>query len=308
VKSEKRKIKIENVAVSISNHFSLFVFSLCNGGGVSMLVIPAIDLKKGAVVRLTQGEKDTAVVYSDDPAEIARLWESKGAELIHVVDLDGAMAGHHQNLESVKKIVDAVSIPVQFGGGVRSIKTIEEVLNIGVARVIIGSKAAMDPNLVQEAVAKFNNKVIVGIDAKGGKVAVYGWQQMTEYSALDLAQEMKRNGVTTIIYTDIARDGMLEGPNFDAIRNFTQAIKLDVIAAGGVTTIDDIKKLLEFEKMGLKGAIIGKALYTGKTELSEAIKMVKDAHIEPARETITATDRFRRPFKLKSEDEVVKFY
>ena len=242
-----------------------------------MLLIPAIDLKKGVVVRLTQGEKDTAVVYSDDPAEVAKLWESKGAELIHVVDLDGAMMGYHQNLESVKKIVNAVKIPVQFGGGVRSIRTIEEVLGIGVAKVIIGSKAAIDPNLTRDAIAKFNDKIIVGIDAKGGKVAVWGWQQMTEYTALDLAQEMKRSGVTRIIYTDIARDGMLEGPNFDAVREFTQAIKLEVIAAGGITSLDDIKKLLAFEKIGLKGAIVGKAIYTGKIELSEAIKMVKDA-------------------------------
>lgn len=274
-----------------------------------MLVIPAIDLKNKSVVRLTQGDKDTAVVYSDDPAEVAKLWESKGAELIHVVDLDGAMIGHPQNLDSVKKIVDAVKIPIQFGGGVRSIKTIEEILSIGVARVIIGSKAAIDPNLVREAVTKFKDKIIVGIDAKGGKVAVYGWQQMTEYAALDLAQEMKRDGVTTIIYTDIASDGMLEGPNFDAIRIFAQAIKLDVIAAGGVTTLEDIKKLLDFEKIGVKGAIIGKALYTGKTELSEAIKIAKDAQpVIPARETFASSDRFKRPFKLKSEDDVIKLY
>ncbi len=275
-----------------------------------MLVIPAIDLKQGGVVRLTQGEKDTAVVYSNDPAEVAKLWESKGAELIHVVDLDGAMAGHHQNLESVKKIVNAVKIPVQFGGGIRSIKTIEEVLNIGVAQVIIGSKAAIDPNLIRDAIVKFSNdRIIVGIDAKGGKVAVWGWQQMTEYTALDLAQEMKRSGVTRIIYTDIAKDGMLEGPNFDAVRDFTQAIKLEVIAAGGVTSMDDIKKLMVFEKMGLKGAIVGKAIYTGNIELDEAIKMVKDAQVpEPVQETLTHQDRFRRPFKLKSEDEAVKFY
>ncbi len=274
-----------------------------------MLVIPAIDLKQGVVVRLTQGEKDTAVVYSDDPAEVAKLWESKGAELIHVVDLDGAMAGHHQNLESVKKIVNAVNIPVQFGGGIRSIKTIEEVLGIGVAKVIIGSKAAIDPNLIRDAIGKFNEKIIVGIDAKGGKVAVWGWQQMTEYTALDLAQEMKRSGVTRIIYTDIAKDGMLEGPNFDAVRDFTQAIKLEVIAAGGVTIVDDIKKLMAFEKMGLKGVIVGKAIYTGKIDLAEAIKMVKDAQVqEPVQETLTHQDRFRRPFKLKSEDEAVKFY
>jgi phosphoribosylformimino-5-aminoimidazole carboxamide ribotide isomerase len=270
-----------------------------------MLIIPAIDLKDGVVVRLTQGNKDTATVYSNDPVEVAKLWEAQGAELIHVVDLDGAMLGKPQNLEVVKKIIKAINIPIEFGGGVRNIKTVEEILNMGVNKVIIGSKAAIDPNLIRNVMAKFKDKVIIGIDAKGGRVAIWGWQQMTEYSAIDLAQEMKRSGVTEIIYTDIAKDGMLEGPNFEAIKDFIQSVKVNVIASGGITTLDDVKKLIEFKGLGLKGMIIGKALYTGRIDLKEAIKIAKEAPEIKRREE---EPRFKKPFRLRSDDDVIRLY
>lgn len=241
-----------------------------------MLIIPAIDLKGGKVVRLTQGKPGEETVYSTNPVEVAKMWEGKGAKLLHIVDLDGAISGRLENLARVKEIISEVKIPVQLGGGIRDLNTIKNVFNIGVSRVIIGTKAAIDPNFTRAVVAQFKEKVIVSIDAKGGNVAIWGWQQMTEYSAVALAQEMKQIGVREIIYTDIARDGMLEGPNFEAIKNFTQAVKMKVIVSGGVSSLEDIKKLASYSRQGVVGIIIGKALYTQDVKLEEAIAIAEN--------------------------------
>jgi phosphoribosylformimino-5-aminoimidazole carboxamide ribotide isomerase len=241
-----------------------------------MLVIPAIDLKGGKVVRLTQGKPEEETTYSTNPVEVAKMWETKGAKLLHVIDLDGAISGRLENLGKVKEIISQVNIPVQLGGGIRDLKTVKNSFDIGVSRIIIGTKAAIDPNFIRSIVTQFKERIIVSIDAKGGNVAIWGWQQMTEYSAVTLAQEMKQMGVREIIYTDITRDGMLEGPNFDAIRNFTQAAKMRVIISGGISSLDDIKKLIPYSRQGVIGIIIGKALYTQDIKLEEAIAVTKD--------------------------------
>ncbi|MFH1562131.1 MAG: 1-(5-phosphoribosyl)-5-[(5-phosphoribosylamino)methylideneamino]imidazole-4-carboxamide isomerase [Nitrospirota bacterium] len=241
-----------------------------------MLVIPAIDLKGGKVVRLVQGKPEEETIYSANPVEIAKMWEEKGAKLLHIVDLDGAISGKLENSGKVKEIISAVKIPVQLGGGIRDLKTVKGAFDIGVTRIIIGTKAAIDPNFIRAVTAQFKEKVIVSIDAKGGNVAIWGWQQMTEYSAVTLAQEMKQIGVQELVYTDITRDGMLEGPNFDAIRNFAQAIKMKVIASGGVSSLEDIKKLVPCSQLGVVGIIIGKALYTQDIKLEEAIEVAKE--------------------------------
>ncbi|MEW6620468.1 MAG: 1-(5-phosphoribosyl)-5-[(5-phosphoribosylamino)methylideneamino]imidazole-4-carboxamide isomerase [bacterium] len=241
-----------------------------------MLIIPAIDLKGGKVVRLTQGKPEEETIYSANPVEIAKMWEEKGAKLLHVVDLDGAISGRLENLPRVKEIVSQIKIPVQLGGGIRDIKSVKEAFETGVSRLIIGTKAAIDPNFTRAIIAQFRERIVVSIDAKGGNVAVWGWQQMTEYSAVTLAQEMKQIGVRELVYTDITRDGMLEGPNFDAIRSFTQAIKMRTIVSGGVSTLEDIKKLLPYVQYGVVGIIVGKALYTQDVKLEEAIAIAKD--------------------------------
>ncbi|MEW6095021.1 MAG: 1-(5-phosphoribosyl)-5-[(5-phosphoribosylamino)methylideneamino]imidazole-4-carboxamide isomerase [bacterium] len=241
-----------------------------------MLVIPAIDLKGGKVVRLVQGKPEEETTYSTNPVEVANMWEEKGAKLLHVIDLDGAISGRLENLGKVKEIISQVKIPVQLGGGIRDLKMVKDAFNIGVSRIIIGTKAAIDPNFTRSIVAQFKEKVVVSIDAKGGNVAVWGWQQMTEYSAVTLAQEMKQVGVREIIYTDISRDGMLEGPNFDAIRDFTQALKMRIIISGGISSLEDIKKLVPYSRYGVVGVIIGKALYTQDVKLEDAIVVAKE--------------------------------
>lgn len=246
-----------------------------------MLVIPAIDLKGGKVVRLIQGKPEAETTYSINHVEVAKMWEEKGAKLLHIIDLDGAISGRLENLSKVKEIISEVKIPVQLGGGIRDLKTVKNAFDIGVHRIIIGTKAAIDPNFTRSIVAQFKEKIIVSIDAKGGNVAVWGWQQMTEYSAVTLAQEMKQIGVREIIYTDITRDGMLEGPNFDAIKNFTQALKMRVIIAGGISSLEDIKKLVPYSRYGVIAVIVGKALYTQDVKLEEAIAVTKDSAPPP---------------------------
>lgn len=242
-----------------------------------MIVIPAIDLKEGKCVRLEQGlmEKDT--VYSDNPAAMARHWQDEGGELLHLVDLDGAFAGVPKNREAIRAIVAAVDIPTELGGGIRDLATIEAYLELGIDRVILGTVAKENPDLVAEACRMFPGRIVVGIDAKGGLVAVRGWAEVTEKRAIDLAREMEGFGVTAIIYTDIARDGMMQGPNLEATAALAEAISIPVIASGGVSNLDDIRNLLQIEASGVEGVITGKAIYTGSLNLREAVALTKQS-------------------------------
>ena len=240
-----------------------------------MIVIPAIDLKNGQCVRLEQGlmEKDT--IYSDNPAAMARHWQDEGGELLHLVDLDGAFAGVPKNREAIQAIVAAVDIPTELGGGIRDLETIEAYLNLGIDRVILGTVAKENPALVGEACRRFPGRIVVGIDAKGGLVAVRGWAEVTEKKAIDLAREMEAFGVAAIIYTDIARDGMMQGPNLEATAALAESISIPVIASGGVSCLEDIRNLLQIEASGVAGVITGKAIYTGSLNLREAVALTK---------------------------------
>ncbi len=237
-----------------------------------MIVIPAIDLKDGKCVRLLQGRKDAVTTYSDDPASTARLWESCGAKLLHVVDLDGAFTGNQKNLEAVIKIREAVTIDIEVGGGIRDIKRTNSLIDIGINRVILGTVAVEKPSLVKEACDKYPGKILIGIDAKDGKVAVKGWVEVTTLDAKELAKEAEEKGAAGIIYTDISRDGMLTGPNIKAVEEMVKAVGIPVIASGGVSSIEDIKNLMNIK--GLWGVITGKAIYSGMLDLKEAIKIV----------------------------------
>jgi len=240
-----------------------------------MLVIPAIDLKEGRCVRLEQGlmEKDT--VYSDDPGAQARSWQEQGGELLHIVDLDGAFAGVPKNKAAIAAIIRALDIPTELGGGIRDLSTIEAYLALGIDRVILGTVAKENPALVREACAKFPGRIVVGIDAKDGLVAVRGWAEVTEKKATELAKEMEGFGVAAIIYTDIARDGMLQGPNIEATGALAEAISIPVIASGGVSSLQDIRNLLAIEAKGVAGVITGKAIYTGSLDLRAAVRIAK---------------------------------
>jgi len=239
-----------------------------------MIIIPAIDLKDGKCVRLLQGKKEEVTVYSDDPAATAKHWASLGAELLHVVDLDGAFTGEQKNFEKIKAIREAIDIPIEVGGGIRDVERIEKLISLGVDRVIIGTSAAKNPEMVKKACIRFPGKVLVGIDAKDGKVAIKGWEEITEFGAIKFAKEMQDAGTAGIIYTDISRDGMLSGPNIDAMENMVNSVDIPVIASGGVSKIDDIKNLKKINN--LWGVITGKALYAGTLDLKEAIKIIKE--------------------------------
>ena len=237
-----------------------------------MKIYPAIDIKDGKCVRLLRGSFDDVTVYGDNPAEMARKWESLGGEYIHVVDLDGALKGHGVNAESIKKICKAVNVPVQTGGGIRSISDIEAKLECGISRVIIGTKAVSDADFVKEAVKRYGDKIVIGIDAKDGMVAIEGWEKTSEYQAVEFAKKMEEIGVKTIIYTDIATDGTLMGPNVDAMREMVNNTNMDIIASGGIGNIEHIKALIP---TGVEGVITGRALYTGNINLCDAIKAGK---------------------------------
>ncbi len=241
-----------------------------------MLVIPAIDLKDGLCVRLLQGRKDDSTVYSDDPAAMARKWQSCGAKLLHVVDLDGAFTGHQKNVESIIAIRKAVSMEIEVGGGIRDLARIDRLIGLGIDRVILGTVAIENPELVREASAKHPGRVLVGIDAKNGNVAVKGWVEVTRVLATDLALQMQEAGAAGVIYTDIAKDGMLAGPNIEATAELVRQLKIPVIASGGVSSLDDIRRLAAIPQ--LFGAITGKALYSGALDLAEAIQAVPGHH------------------------------
>ncbi len=236
-----------------------------------MLVIPAIDLKDGKCVRLLQGRPDRVTEYSSDPVSVARRWESYGAKLLHVVDLDGAFTGSQKNLESIRKIRESVKMEIETGGGIRDMERIELLISLGINRVILGTIAIERPELVKEACKRYSGKVLVGIDAKNGLVAVKGWVEVTDVKAKELALKMQDYGAAGIIYTDISKDGMMTGPNIETTRKMVEALNIPVIASGGVSSIDDIKRLMKIER--LWGVIIGKALYTGAIDLSEAIRL-----------------------------------
>jgi phosphoribosylformimino-5-aminoimidazole carboxamide ribotide isomerase len=238
-----------------------------------MIVIPAIDLKDGQCVRLFQGKKDAVTRYSDDPAGTAKRWESCGAELLHIVDLDGAFTGSQKNLDAIIKIRKAVKITIQLGGGIRTVENISKIFSAGIDRVIIGTAAIEDPEFVNHSCHKYPGKVLIGIDAKDGMLAIKGWEEVTTVYAVELARRLEIAGIGGIVYTDITRDGTLSGPNINAVRNIVETVKIPVIAAGGVSSIKDVKDLMVIKN--LWGVITGKAIYSGTLDLKEAIKIVK---------------------------------
>ncbi|MCX7915755.1 MAG: 1-(5-phosphoribosyl)-5-[(5-phosphoribosylamino)methylideneamino]imidazole-4-carboxamide isomerase [Verrucomicrobiae bacterium] len=235
-----------------------------------MTIYPAIDLKDGNVVRLRQGCADAVTVYGCDPVSVAQRWEREGAEWLHVVDLDGAFTGEPRNWDAVCAILQAVKIPVQFGGGLRSAGQVAEALAMGVARCVIGTRAC-DRAFVETLVDRFGSKVAVGVDARDGLVTVKGWVEKTAWSAVDFAQQISRVGVRTIIFTDVATDGTLRGPNFGAIAAVCDAVDCDVIASGGVASAADVRQLRELGRANLVGVIIGRALYDGRVVLKEVL-------------------------------------
>ena len=231
-----------------------------------MQLYPAIDMKNGQCVRLKQGKFKEITVYSDSPEKAAAYWESQGATFLHLVDLDGALAGYSVNEEAIRRIVSAVSMPVEIGGGIRSEEAIERMLDLGVSRVIIGTKAVENPLFLRDAVLRFGaDRIVAGVDAKNGLVAVEGWEKLSEI----LCGQMKEYGVRHVVYTDISRDGMLTGPNVEATRALTEETGMDIIASGGMSSMDDLKRLHD---AGVKGAIIGKALYENRINLKEAVR------------------------------------
>ena len=239
-----------------------------------MLIIPAIDIKGGRCVRLFQGRMEQETVYSDDPVSVAKRWEDEGAEFLHIVDLDGAVSGVPKNKEIIESIIKSVKIPLEVGGGIRNIETIKEYFSIGAKKVVIGTVTWENPILISEVCKVFPERIIVGIDAKNGNVAVRGWEDVTDTSASELAKRFEGMGISGIIYTDISRDGTLSGPNIDSIKFFAKSISIPVIASGGVSDINDIKNIMKLKKHGVDGVIIGKALYSGSVNLREAIKLV----------------------------------
>jgi phosphoribosylformimino-5-aminoimidazole carboxamide ribotide isomerase len=240
-----------------------------------MIIIPAIDLKEGKCVRLEQGLMEKATIYSEDPATTAKHWEAQGAELLHVVDLDGAFAGAPRNLPAIIAIRNAIKIPIEVGGGIRDLDTIRKLVSIGIDKIILGTAAIKDPSFVQASCSEFPGKIIVGIDAKDGLVAIKGWAEVTKVKAIDLAKQMQDHGVIAIIYTDIKRDGMLSGPNIEATRDLAKALHIPVIASGGVHTMKDVENLLAVRHAGITGVITGKAIYSGSLDLKEAITFIK---------------------------------
>jgi len=242
-----------------------------------VILFPAIDLKNGEAVRLEQGDMARATVFHREPAEQARIFAGQGFEFLHLVDLDGAFAGKPMNAAAVERILGAVRIPVQLGGGIRDQATIEGWLGKGVTRVIIGTAAVRDPALVKAAAKRFPGRVAVGLDARDGRVAVQGWAESSELSVLDIARRFEDAGVAAIIYTDIARDGMLKGLNIDATIALADAVSVPVIASGGLASLDDIRALLAPRASKLAGAIAGRALYDGRLDAAAALKLIRSA-------------------------------
>ncbi len=237
-----------------------------------MLIIPAIDLKDGHCVRLKQGLMEDATVFSEDPGAMARHWVDQGGKRLHLVDLNGAFAGKPVNEDAIKAIVQAVGndIPIQLGGGIRDLETIERYLDNGISYVIVGTAAVKSPGFLHEACYAFPGQIMVGLDAKDGKVAVDGWSKLTGHDVIDLAKKFEDYGVEAVVYTDIGRDGMLTGVNIEATVALAQALTIPVVASGGVTNLDDVRRLVEVESEGVMGAITGRAIYEGTLNFTEA--------------------------------------
>ena len=239
-----------------------------------MEILPAIDLLDGRCVRLYQGDYQQSQIYHEDPVEVARQWAEQGATRLHLVDLDGAKVGQPVNLAAIEAIIRAVDIPVQVGGGLRDRASVAQLLELGVGRVILGTVAVEQPELVANLCREFPQQIVVGIDARNGKVATRGWLETSTVEATDLAQKMEKLGAAAIIYTDIHRDGTLVGPNLEALREIAAPLDIPVIASGGVSALRDLLSLLSLEPLGVNGVIVGKALYTGDVDLKEAISAV----------------------------------
>ncbi len=239
-----------------------------------MKIIPAIDIKNGKCVRLFQGDMDKETIYSDNPSAMAKKWESQGASLLHVVDLDGAVKKRPENIESIKDIIKSVDIPIQLGGGIRNINIIKYLFDIGVKRVVIGTEAVKNIDFIKEATERFPDRIIIGIDAKNGMVAIEGWKEITNIDVISLAQEFTKFKINSINFTDIHRDGTEKGPNIKETEKLAKAVSIPIIASGGVSNIDDIKKIFSLKEYGVEGVIIGRALYNGSFTLKEAINAV----------------------------------
>ena len=237
-----------------------------------MIVFPAIDLKNGKCVRLMQGQKDAETIYFDNPVDVALNWQSKGAQYLHLVDLDGAFDGQPKNLELIKKIVEALDIPVELGGGIRTLEIAKEYIDSGVSRIIIGTQAVKDFGFIEKLLDLYDDKVCVSIDAKNGIVCTEGWVENSNIEALELASKLERYGLSTLVYTDISKDGMMTGPNFEMLGVLNNNLNMDIIASGGISCIEDMKRL---NSMGLYGAITGKALYEGTIDLEALIAELK---------------------------------
>ena len=242
-----------------------------------MILFPAIDLKNGEAVRLEQGDMARATVFNRDPVAQAKTFESQGFEWLHLVDLDGAFAGKPVNARAVAAILKAVKIPVQLGGGIRNLATVERWLAEGIARVVIGTAAVRDPDFVKAAAKQFPGKVAVGIDARAGKVAVSGWAEETQLEAVELARLFENGGVAAIVYTDVERDGMMQGLNLDATLALAESVSIPVIASGGLASIDDVRALIAPRAKKLEGAIAGRALYDGRLDAKEALALMREA-------------------------------
>ena len=240
-----------------------------------MKVIPAIDIKEGRCVRLLQGDPKKQTIYSDDPVEIALRWEEKGASLLHVVDLDGAFQGELGNDKIIEKLAQKLSVPFQLGGGIRNYEDVKRAFHVGVHRVILGTVAVENPEFLEELLSLYGDNIVVGLDARHGKVSVRGWTEDTEHSALTLARKMESLGVKEIVYTDIQRDGTLEGPALCATKELAGETSLSIIVSGGVSHLDDVIKIKALSKLGVGGVIIGKALYSESFNLEEAIRIAE---------------------------------
>ena len=245
-----------------------------------MDVIPAIDLLEGRCVRLYQGDYAQSQVFNDNPADMAKLWVEQGANLLHIVDLDGAKTGKVVNLSAIEAILQAVSVPIQLGGGLRDRYSVAQLLTLGVQRVILGTVAVEQPQIVAELCQEFPRQIVVGIDARDGRVATRGWLETSEIEATELAAQMQELGAAAIIYTDIHRDGTLSGPNLEALRELAAEVTIPVIASGGVSSITDLLSLLALEPLGVTGVIVGRALYTGDISLKEALRAIGPGRIQ----------------------------
>lgn len=237
-----------------------------------MLLIPAIDLKNGQCVRLRQGKMDDVTVFSPDPVAVAKRWADEGAQRLHVVDLDGALKGQPVNIKVVEKIVAAVKVPVQVGGGIRDEDTVQRLLNAGVQYIIVGTKAVSAPHFLHDLCLEYPRHIIVSIDAKDGRVALNGWAKVTGHDAIETAQHCERDGAEAIVYTDIAKDGMMNGFNVEATRNLARSVKTPVYASGGISSAADLAALKEIEGDGVAGAVVGRALYEGTLTVKDALK------------------------------------